>query len=97
MKKIAQATITILAVLFISIGSTTVAQVTQNGGQGGSDTGGPPCSPTKTCRPTPSSSDATNSASNTVPQVGTWVPNGQMTDSVFFDLLLLFIQLRLGL
>jgi hypothetical protein len=94
MKKIAQATITILAVLFISIGSTTVAQ---DGGQGGSDTGGPPCSPTKTCRPTPSSSDATNSASNTVPQVGTRAPNGQMTDSVFFDLLLLFIQLRLRL
>jgi hypothetical protein len=97
MKKIAQSTITLLMVLFLSIGSTALAQQAGDGGQGGTDTGPPKCDPLVRACPAAINSSTANSASNVAPQVGTVALNGQMTDSVFFDLLLLFIQVRLVL
>jgi hypothetical protein len=95
MKKIAQVTITLLMVLFLSMGNTTRAQDPDI--QGGGDTGGP-CIPPRHCRPRPpSNSYTTDSASSAASRVGTVAPNDQMADSVYFDLLLLFIQIRLGL
>jgi hypothetical protein len=96
MKKIAQSIATLLVVLFLSLGSAIKAQ--DRGGQGGTDTKPPRCDPrVRVCPPETNSSNTTNSASSVVPQVGTEAPNGQITDRVFFDLLLLLIQLRLGL
>jgi hypothetical protein len=90
MKKIAQATIMLLTILFLSIGSATRAQDSR-GPQDGPDTGGPNCAPPRVCKP------KTGPASSTSSQVRTVAPDGQMNEGIFFDILLLFIQLRLGL
>lgn len=91
MKKITQATIALLMVLFLSIGSATLAQNAGDGGQGGGDTGGPNCAPPRVCKPVNPESSATTALS----QVGTVAPDGQTTDGIFFDLLLLFIRFKL--
>jgi hypothetical protein len=87
MKKIVQTTVTVLMVTFLSIGFITRAQ----GPQGGTDTGGPNCRPPRVCKP----ENPVSPAPTPSPQVGTIAPDGQTTSGVFFDLLLLFIRLKL--
>lgn len=97
-KKIAQAAITLLTLLFLSIGSVTTAQDVSSGGggQGSGDVDNPNCIPTRTCRPLPECTPhncpaATPSVGS---QGGTVAPGGVMN---VLDLVLLFIQLKLGL